>query len=66
MEIYGELCRDIHYRTIDIVNGKYILMIEKTLPKTSSCFVRVLAKELYGDCVAVQERLDDIIPESWQ
>ena len=62
VEIYGELCRDIHQRTIDIGNGKYILMIEKTLPKTSSCFVRVLAKELYGDYVTVQER-DEVIPE---
>jgi len=54
-EIYDDLCRSIHQRTIDIGNGKYIVMIEKSLPKTSSCFVRVLAKELYGDNVVVQE-----------
>ena len=54
-EIYDELCRNIHQRTIDIGNGKYVVIIEKSLPKTSSCFVKVLANELYGDSVAVQE-----------
>jgi len=55
VEIYGDLCRNIHQRTIDIGNGNYILMIEKSLPKISSCFVKVLATELYGESVQVQE-----------
>ena len=55
VEIYDQLCRNIHQRTIDIGNGKYIVMIEKSLPKTSSCFVKVLAKELYGENVSVRE-----------
>jgi hypothetical protein len=54
-EIYDELCRNIHQRTIDIGNGKYTVMIEKSLLKTSSCFVKALANELYGDSVVVQE-----------
>jgi hypothetical protein len=56
-EIYDELSRKIHQQTIDIGNGKYILMIEKSLSQISSCFVKVLAKELYGENVVVKEEV---------
>jgi hypothetical protein len=55
VEIYEDLCRNIHHQTIDTGEGKYIVMIEKSLPKTSSCFIKVLANELYGDNVVVQQ-----------
>jgi hypothetical protein len=62
VEIYDQLCRNIHQRTIEIGNGKYIVMIEKSLPKTSSCFVKVLAKELYGENVSVKEYILGVDP----
>ena len=64
-EIYNELCRNIHQRTIDIGNGKYLVQIENSLSKNSSCFVKVLAKELYGDNIVVQEdTVDEAAPKS--
>lgn len=55
MEIYDQLSRNIHQRTIDIGNGKYIVLIEKSLPTISFCFVKILAKDLYGENVSVQD-----------
>ena len=54
-EIYDELCRSSYRRTIDVGNGKYIVVIETSLSKTLSWFLKVLANELYGGNVSVQK-----------
>jgi hypothetical protein len=54
-EIYDELCRSSYRRTIDVGNGKYIVVIDTSLSKTLSWFVKVLANELYGENVSVHK-----------
>ena len=54
-EIYHTLSSDIHKQTINIGDGSYLVRITKGLPENISCFVKVLAHELYGSFVKVEE-----------
>jgi hypothetical protein len=60
-EIYDTLSRDIHNQTVDLGNGRYLLIIKKSLPKLSMCFVQAIAKELYGENVTVHAVGDEVI-----
>jgi hypothetical protein len=58
-EIYETLSRDTHKQTVDLGNGRYLVMIRKSLPTLPVCFVQAIAKELYGENVAVQAKADE-------
>ena len=53
--IYANLSFDIHQQTIDAGNDKYLLRITKGLSKSTSWFINVIAKEVYGPYVRIEE-----------
>jgi hypothetical protein len=57
-EINDNVSRDIHKQTLDLGNGRYLVMIQRSLPKLSACFFQVIAKKLYGERVTVQLNVD--------
>ncbi len=58
-EIYESSSRDIRRQTLDLGGERYILMIQKSLPKLSVCFIQAIAKELYSENVTVKVKVDE-------
>jgi hypothetical protein len=53
--IYSNLSTNIHRRTIELGNGDYLVSISKGLPKQYYCFIKVIAKEMYGEHVEFEQ-----------
>ena len=54
-DIYRNLSREIHLPTLDLGNGDFLVQIEKHSAKDTFWLMQMIAREIYGSHVRIQE-----------